>query len=385
MSLFKKNPNETAFVEGKKHFTDIIKNTGPGELLLWRQPEEDFNTNSTLIVMPGEQAIFINNGKVEQVFESGTYKLTTDNYPFISRLRNQLSGGISAFHCVVYFVRTAHSVEIKWGTDSPIQVRDKVYNIVTKLRARGSYKVQIENPAMFLEKLVGNNVFLTTQEELNNYFVTEFQSKIKSVIAKVISESCDEIVGIDAYLDDFSKLIEPEINKTLTEYGLKCIKFIIGAIDIDDDGKRDQFDQITIDSQRIRQTSGAATYAKKDAMDILGKNWGKQQIADTMLGIANNPGAGGLAAAGAGMGMGMAAGNLFGNMVNQILDPLESDNQEKEEKNSQEFNQNNSRFAPKQTAEDPMETLGKLKQLLDAGLIEQSEYDAKKAEILGRM
>ena len=47
MGLFNnKNPNEAAYVGGKKHFTDVIKNSGPGELLLWRQPEEDFNTNS---------------------------------------------------------------------------------------------------------------------------------------------------------------------------------------------------------------------------------------------------------------------------------------------------------------------------------------------------
>ena len=93
MGLFKKNPNEAAYHEGQKHFTDVIKNTGPGELLIWRQPEEDFNTNSTLIVMPGEKAIFIKGGTVEQVFENGTYKLSTENYPFISRLRNILTGG----------------------------------------------------------------------------------------------------------------------------------------------------------------------------------------------------------------------------------------------------------------------------------------------------
>ena len=113
MSIFK-NQNETAYVGGKKHWTDVIKNTGEGDLLLWRQPEEDFNTNSTLIVMPGEEAVFIKNGNVEQIFESGTYKLSTENYPFISRLKNVFSGGVSTFNCVVYFIRKAHTEEIKW-------------------------------------------------------------------------------------------------------------------------------------------------------------------------------------------------------------------------------------------------------------------------------
>lgn len=122
MGLFNKNPNEAAYVGGKKHWADVIKNSGPGELLIWRQPEEDFNTNSTLIVMPGEEAIFIKGGTVEQVFENGNYKLSTENYPFISRLRNAFTGGVSTFNCVVYFVRKADSQEIRWGTETPIQV-----------------------------------------------------------------------------------------------------------------------------------------------------------------------------------------------------------------------------------------------------------------------
>ena len=174
MGLFDKNPNEAAYAGGKKHWTDVIKNSGPGELLIWRQPEEDFNTNSTLVVMPGEQAIFIKGGNIEEVFDNGTYKLSTANYPFISRLRNAFSGGISTFNCVVYFVRSADSEEIRFGTDSPIQVRDKVWGVRTDARVRGAYKVRIVNPAKFLEKLIGNNIQFQLQGELDKYFASEF-------------------------------------------------------------------------------------------------------------------------------------------------------------------------------------------------------------------
>ena len=195
MGLFNnKNPNEAAYQGGKKHWTDVIKNTGDGNLLIWRQPEEDFNTNSTVIVMPGEEAIFVNQGVIEEVFENGTYKLSTNNYPFISRLRNAFSGGISTFNCVVYFVRKASSVEIKWGTDSPIQVRDKVLGIATKLRARGSYKIQVDNSAKFLETVIGNNIQCATQDDLNKFFITQFQSKIKSAVAKELGASETEVL-----------------------------------------------------------------------------------------------------------------------------------------------------------------------------------------------
>lgn len=368
MSLFKKNPNETAFAGGKKHWTDVIKNTGDGNLLIWRQPEEDFNTNSTLVVMPGEEAIFVNQGVIEQVFENGTYKLSTNNYPFISRLRNAFSGGISTFNCVVYFVRKASSVEIKWGTDSPIQVRDKVLGIATKLRARGSYKIQVENSAKFLETIIGNNIHYATQDDLNKFFISQFQSKIKSAVAKELCASETEVLGIDARLDEFSELIKPQVNELLLVNGLKCSAFSIMAIDIDDEnGLREKYDQIGM--SQIETVRGAQ--AQKAALDTLGINWAQQQSAEVLKAMAANPGniAGQV---GAGIGMGMATANAFGEIANQMF----NSNNVPTMQNSV---QNNS------TNDDPMEKLSKLKKMLDAGLIEQSEYDAKKAEILSAM
>ena len=387
MGLFGKNSNEVEYVGGKKHWTDVIKNSGSGELLVWRQPEEDFNTNSTLIVMPGELAVFIKGGTVEQTFDNGTYKLSTENYPFISRLRNAFSGGISTFNCVVYFFRTAHSMEILWGTDSPIQVRDKLLGIATKIRARGAYKVQIENPALFIEKLVGNNVPCQLQEDLSKYFINEFQSKIKSIIARAINESNTEIIGIDARLDEFSDVVQPYMQSTVGAYGLRCVNFSIAALDIDDDELRRKYDEIGIDAiAKLRNAQ-----ADKGVMDILGENWGKQQAANILGDLSNNPGAGGVAAAGAGMGMGLGAAGAFGSMAQQMFSPMNNGFPQQPQPAVPVPQQPSNRFEPKHSSaapnqsEYPMETLAKLKKMLDAGLIEQSEYDAKKSDILTRM
>lgn len=391
MALFGKNPNEEAFVGGKKHWTDVIKNSGPGELLIWRQPEEDFNTNSTLVVMPGEEAIFIKGGTVEQTFENGTYKLSTENYPFISRLRNAFSGGISTFNCVVYFVRKADSHEIKWGTDSPIQVRDKVWGIRTDARVRGAYKVRIINPAKFLEKLVGNNVPLQFQEDLIQYFESEFTGKIKAATSKFLNSLEQELIGIDAYLDELSEKIEPNLDEVFQEYGLKCVKFSFAAIDIDNT-KYDQIDAGQVEGLSTRRFKGLNAQGDLDVMNVLGDNWGRQQAANILTSVANNPGAGGAGAAmGAGMGMGFAAGGVFNGMAQQMFAPMNGGVQPQQHAPVQSAP--SGRFSQQSdvgggngsTGEDPMETLGKLKKLLDAGLIEQSEYDAKKTEILSRL
>ena len=392
MALFNKNPNEVAYTGGKKHWADVIKNSGPGELLIWRQPEEDFNTNSTLIVMPGEEAIFIKGGTVEQTFENGTYKLSTNNYPFISRLRNAFTGGISTFNCVVYFVRTAHSVELRWGTETPIQVRDKVWGIRTDARVRAVYKVKIANPVQFLEKLIGNNVPYQLQEELYKYFDGQFQGKIKSAISKFLNSLQQELIGLDTYMDELSEQIEPYIDEIVSDYGLKCVKFSLAGLDID----QTKYD--AIDVSQIELIEAQRGYqGQKAGLDILGQDWGRVKGVEVLQDLANNPGAGGVAATGAGLGMGLGASGAFGSIAQQVFAPVTGGVPQPQQSQvpqtgpSGRFTQrtaqpaNTPQTQPVAQTEDPIAVLGKLKKMLDAGLIEQSEYDAKKAEILSRM
>ncbi len=379
-----KNPNESAYIGGKKHWTDVIKNSGPGELLIWRQPEEDFNTNSTLVVMPGEEAIFIKGGTIEAVFENGTYKLSTENYPFISRLRNAFSGGVSTFNCVVYFVRKADSEEIIWGTDSPIQVRDKFWGIRTDAKARGAYKIRIENPAMFLEKLVGNNVPLQFQTDLNKYFQHSLEGKIKSALSKFLNSLDQELIGIDAYLDELSEKIMPFIDDAISEYGLKCVSFSLSGLDIDNT----KYD--AIDESQLKLIGTRREYqGDLEGINMLGDEWIRVTGAKILKDLANNPGAGGVAAAGAGVGVGMGAAGVMGTIAQQTFAPM-TERQPQQQTPFQ--NAPSGRYTQQgaTTSAQPMQTddeavLVKLKRMLDAGLITRDQYDAKVNEVLSRM
>lgn len=363
MSLIKKNPNEVLYQGGKKHFTDIIKNTGDGEFLFWKQPEEDFNTNSKLIVMPGETALFVKRGIIVQEFTEGTYRLSTKNYPFISRLVNSFSGGISSFSCVVYFFRKADSKELRWGVASPINTLDKVYGIHVDVRARGIYKVRIANPSVFLEKLVGSNIQYQEQKSLDDYFLSEFQAEAKTAISEFLNSYENELVGLDAHLLEISNQIKPRVDAILASYGIECVSFTISALDVDK-AKYEQIDAAQLDTiRKMKRGQGEAFY-----MNSLGDNWQKLQNANIMMQMAQNPGMGGIGAMEASLGMGMAAGNAMGQMANQML--MQSGNAAENAAASKE---------------DPMVLLTKLKKMLDAGLIEQSEYDEKKKEILNRM
>ena len=219
-----------------------------------------------------------------------------------------------------------------------------------------------------METVIGNNIQCATQDDLNKFFISQFQSKIKSAVAKELCASETEVLGIDARLDEFSELIKPQVNELLLVNGLKCSAFSIMAIDIDDEnGLREKYDQIGM--SQIETVRGAQ--AQKAALDTLGINWAQQQSAEVLKAMASNPGNGGIDFAE--VGMGVAAAGVFGSMAKQMFNPNIAPSLDNSASNNSS------------SQDDPMEKLSKLKKMLDAGLIEQSEYDAKKAEILSAM
>lgn len=308
MGLFSKNPNEVNYPHGKKHFTDVIKNSSPIETLIWLNPEEDFNTNSTLIVAESEEALFFKNGVIEEVFQCGRYKLSTNNYPFLSRITNALSGGISSYHCKVYFVNKKHTMEILWGTDTPIQMRDPVQGIAVSIQARGAYRIQIEDSRKFLVKMVGSRSRFMTDDEIKLYFRSQFSQYIKSAIATYIKNSGEEILGICAAQDELAEKVSYSVGEAFYEYGIRLVNFSISAIDIpmDDPGR----------------AKLEAAFVERRQQQILGYNWAQQQSAQIMHEMVKNQGDGGMAAAGTGIGMGMAAAGMFHNLANQMFEPM---------------------------------------------------------------
>ena len=129
--------------------------------------------------------------------------------------------------------------------------------------------------------------------------------------------------------------------------------------------------------------------ADKEKMRILGDDWGRQQAADILGNLANNPGAGGVAAAGAGMGMGIGAGGAFGSMAQQMFAPMNNGFSDKSQEamstgiSGRFIQQDNGET--KSSPDDPKQVLSKLKELLDAGLIEQSEYDSAKKDVFAKL
>ncbi|WP_281757050.1 SPFH domain-containing protein [Succinatimonas hippei] len=345
MSIF--TDKAYAKADSNKHILNSIENNSTTELLIWRHPVKNFNTNSVLTVRPGEQALFYKNGQLVKIFESGRFELKTENYPFISDLRNLLSGGVSTFTSDVYFVRTTISMEILWGTDTPIQMRDPVQNIYTSLKGRGAYKIRIENAPLFISKVSG---FIEefTFDQINDFFFNEFLQHIKNSISLTLEEQKKELLGLSSCLNELASIIHPKLAKIFNQYGIELTSFNIIALDIPEN-----------DPNRIALEEA---YRRKREFELFGKDYKVIKGMEILKDIANQSGAGGdLAAVGAGLGMGLSASKLIGALNGGLF----ADAQNKET-----------------DGENVVDKLKQLNILREQNLIDEDEYQNAKREIL---
>lgn len=287
----------------------VIKNDRTNNELVWKCPKEDFNTNTQLIVTESEEALFVKDGVILQSFSSGKFTLNTDNYPFISKIRNLVSGGENAFNCKVYFIDKTHKLELYWGTDSPIQIRDAKFGFSVNIRARGSYSIQVKNSKKFLIKLVGTNTNSFTVEDLRKQFRTVFQSKIKVTIATVMENEKYTILDMNTQLENLEEAVKKHLVKVMDEYGLELVNFYMSDISIPENDP----------NYKIVNEAYAKANAGKIEIDVQGNSWEKISKKEIAKDIANNPNSGGIAGIGAGMGMGIASAEIFGDIANQIL------------------------------------------------------------------
>ena len=380
MGLFHRNENEANFAGGSRNIIEPIQRQTDVDALVYLDPRQDFNTGSVITVAPNEQVIFVKNGEVYGVLPSGRHSVATENYAVLSRIRNMLSGGVTTFTCQVYHVSTSEIVML-WGASSPISCGDYflgngVIGVKTPIKANGKFRLcfnidENENSCVkTFMKLMGNKSYFGSAD-LENLFSTEITQKICVALGKTITNMSfkQPITAIAMLADDIVAQVMPSLNELFADYGLSVVNFSLEPLDIVETPERVKYMDRMIAAVNVSNSQ---------------YNMAVQQ--ELLKDVAVNPGAGGVASAGAGLGMGMAAGSAFATMASTAFNQVP---QQQAPPQSAGFGGAN-RFggAPQQEAPaqpDPMETLAKMKKMLEAGLISQQQYDDKVAEVLSRM
>ena len=274
-------------------FIDIIEWLGEDrDVMVYRfeRYQNEIKNGAKLTVRQGQAAVFVNEGKVADVFEPGMYTLNTQNLPILSTLKGWKYGFDSPFKAEVYFVNTRRFTGMKWGTPAPITLNDDRYGFV-EIRAFGTYELKVTDPGKFLEEVVGTDGEFTTQE------ITE---QVRSIVVREFTDGVGEAnLPIEAYAGNIKELSEAAtaaLNQDMTRYGLDIPQFYIENVNMPDEVKKEIYE-----------------YSRLNKIDL--NKLAQMKAAKAMEAAAANPG--GDAGAGMGMGMGFAMAQQFGNMFAQ--------------------------------------------------------------------
>lgn len=275
------------------------------EWIMYKYPGKEFFNQSTLIVGVGQVAIAVHGGKIENIFTSGTYKLTTENFPFLRGLVKMVHGGDVPFTMEIYFFNTTISLKNVWGTQSPIQMIDPKYNVKVRVRANGQYALKLTDYQLFFTYLIGSvgDKVLYDFGDITNMFRGIINTKITVILAEYIIKNKISFLDISLYLDEISQLGKTKIQPEFENYGLSVLNFYFASINVPEEdiakineflNKRAQFDIMGDERYRISRS-----------FDVLEKA------------VANEGGAGGLASVGVGLGAGIGMAPLMGQVVQQ--------------------------------------------------------------------
>jgi membrane protease subunit (stomatin/prohibitin family) len=325
----------------KKQFIDVLQWNEDGDgVLAWRYPMQDFEIQygAKLTVRESQMAVFVNEGKVADVFGPGLHTLNTNTLPILTYLQNWDKLFQSPFKSDVYFFSTRLQLGRKWGTPQPVTVRDKDFGMV-RLRAFGMYSYKLADPKKFFTEISGTRDTYTVDD-----LEMQLRNLVVSTMSSTLGNSAAPFLDMAANLGVMSDAVKAAMTPVFERYGVAIDNFAVESISLPEELQKALDTRIS-----MGMVGNMATYTQ-------------YQTANAIPLAAQNEG--GLAGIGASLGAGLTMGQVMTEAM----------------RNAQAGAPAAPAAAPATDA--PEVRLGKLKSLLDGGLITQADYDTAKAEVI---
>jgi len=278
--------NNVVFLENLEWFDNT------GQELVHRIPEKgsgEIKFGAQLTVRESQAGVFFYKGKAIEAFGAGRHTLRTGNIPILTKIAAIPWGMSSPLRAEVYFVNLKVFTNLKWGTRDPVAFKDSELGLI-RLRAFGVFNVQVIQPILFINRLVGTQGMYTTQEieeYLNRVIVSRFND--------YMGDSLDSILNLPSKYDELSEGLAKRLQKDFTHFGLGLAHLYVNAITpppevqqaIDDRARMGVFD----DMNKLMQMKAAMAMEKASQAE-----------------------------GGAGTGMGMGMGFMMPAMFSQYFD-----------------------------------------------------------------
>jgi len=319
---------------------DVISFSGNDLIRKWLpesgKTDYQIKLGSQLVVNQTQEAIFLKEGKVLDVFGPGTHTLSSNNIPLLTRLINLPFNSKSPFFAEIYFVNKATIFDSKFGL-FPFNLIEPEFKIPISVTARGSYALKINDSEKLLTSLTGMSL-KTDQDTLQNHFRGIITQSVKNSITHIIKEQHISPLGLEIICDEVSQSVKPIVEKTFVAYGMQLELFNIEGIPIDDEDPKVK--SILADYQRIMAEDLEERMRLKrraENVDI----FKVERSFDTSEKLAENLGGteGGSGVLGAMLGLGIATplANSLGDSIGKGMSDVESPKQNVSENNVTQF------------------------------------------------
>lgn len=318
-----------------KQFIDVISWTDDGSgILAYRFPmtDREIQNGAQLTVSETQLALFVNEGKIADLFSPGLHTLSTRTLPILTNLKNWDKAFASPFKSDVYFFSTREQLDQRWGTTSPVVINDRSLGPI-RIRAHGTYSYRVSDPKVFFTKISGTMETVRV-DDLDGQIRSAVMTHLASYLGKM-QVNFVELAGNQIL---FSDTLKSALSELFTNYGLTLVQFFVQSLSLPDEVQA-HLDKIT----SLKLTGDLKTYTQF-------------QTAESIPLAAKNEG--GAAGAGIGLGAGLTMGQAMANAMGGGTNAK---------------------------AEDPMETINKLHSMLKSGVITQQEFEAKKTELLKKI
>ncbi|WP_058301120.1 SPFH domain-containing protein [Gorillibacterium timonense] len=278
----------------KNQFSNVVEwEEFREDMIFWKWSNREIKKGSKLIIRPGQDAIFVNNGKVEGIFQDdGDYNIESEIIPFLSTLKGFKFGFNSGMRVEVLFVNTKEFT-VRWGTQSPILIPSPQLPGGMPIRANGTFTFKVNDYVTLIDKIAGVK---------ESYLVEDVKIRITSVLdqllMKWISREGKDMFNLQANAHDIARGIQEDLDMQVMDNGMTITGFQVMSFNYPQEIQ----DMIT----------------KTASHEMIGNLQKYQQVSMTDGIASGNVKGGGAAADMAGMMMGM---NIAKEMLNNMNTP----------------------------------------------------------------
>ena len=270
------------------------------EMLFWKWPNSEIKKGSRLIIRPGQDAIFMYNGKTEGIFrDEGSFDIESQIIPFLSTLKGFRFGFNSGLRAEVLFVNTKE-ITGKWGTKNAILIPAQGLPGGMPVRAFGTFTCKVSDDQVLIEKVAGvKSVFTVTDVK------DRIVSKLDQLLMKHIVQEGQDMFHLQAFAGDIGRGIQTDLDYELCKIGIGITDFSISSVSYPEE------------IQRMAE--------KAASQSMVGDMNKYQQMAMADALSSGNSAAGNTAGAMAGIGMGMAMGQQMASQFRQASQDMRTE------------------------------------------------------------